>query len=107
MTVNKLMAHFGQPKPVDMDDELYNSGVKGCSSCNLFRCIRNIYHAVEGWIEDNGNFTTIGHRRWILNPTMKKTGFGQINGYAAMYCFDNLYEKTEYKIYHGLAEICL
>ena len=75
MRVNKLMAHFNQPKPVDMNDELYNSGVTGCSSCNLFSCIKNIYHAVEGWVEDFGNFTTIGHRRWILNPTMKKTGF--------------------------------
>ena len=97
MEVNNLMAHTGQPKPKNMNDKLYNSGVKGCSSCNLFSGVNNIYDAVEGWIEDNGNFTTIGHRRWIIHPPMKKTGFGKINGYAAMYCFDNSFGETEYK----------
>ena len=97
MAVNDLMAHTGQPKPKNMKDDLYNSGAKGCASCNIYSGVRNIYDAVEGWIEDSGNFTTIGHRRWILHPPMKKTGFGKVNGYAAMYCFDNSFGKTEYK----------
>ena len=95
--VNKLMAHFGQPKPQKMENNLYNSGVKGCASCNLYSCLTNLYKGVEGWMIDDGNFTTIGHRRWALNPTMKKSGFGFVDGYAAMYCLDNTFAETEYK----------
>ena len=29
MKVNNLMAHTGQPNPKNMNDKLYNSGVKG------------------------------------------------------------------------------
>ena len=91
------MAHFGQPKPDNMNDELYNSGVKGCKSCNLYCGLNNLYDGVEGWLIDDGNFTTIGHRRWALNPNMKKTGFGKVDGYAAMYCFDNNFGENPYK----------
>ena len=97
MKVNNKMAHTGQPKPKNMNDKLYNSGAKGCKSCNLFMGLDNLYEGVEGWIVDNGNFTTIGHRRWILHPPMKKTGFGIVGGFAAMYCFDNSHGETPYK----------
>ena len=97
MKVNNKMAHTGQPKPKSMNDKLYKSGAKGCNSCNLFWGQENLYEAVEGWLVDNGNFTTIGHRRWILHPPMKKTGFGIVGGFAAMYCFDNSFGETPYK----------
>lgn len=49
---------------------------------------------------DTYNIDRVGHRRWILNPPMEKTGFGWVYGshgtYAAMYAFDNLYEPTDY-----------
>ena len=96
MQVNNLMAHTGQPKPKNMNDKLYESGAKGCASCNLFDGPRNLYASVHGWLEDNGNFTTIGHRRWILHPPMKKTGFGKVGQYYAMHCFDNTFEETKY-----------
>lgn len=39
------------------------------------------------------NISTLGHRRWILNPTMGKAGFGAVSGYngtySAMYIFDD------------------
>ena len=89
MKVNNKMAHTGHPKPQDMTQELYDSGAKGCKSCNIFMGLDNLYKGVEGWLIDNGNFTTIGHRRWILHPPMKKTGFGFVKGFAGMYCFDN------------------
>ena len=55
MKVNNKMAHTGQPKPKNMNDKLYNSGAKGCKSCNLFMGQDNLYAGVEGWIIDNGN----------------------------------------------------
>ena len=49
---------------------------------------------------DDYNIDRVGHRRWILNPPMEKTGFGWVYGshgtYAAMYAFDNWYEPTDY-----------
>ena len=79
MRVNNKMAHTGQPKPNNMTKQLYDSGVKGCASCNIYSGLDNLYEGVEGWVVDNGNFTTIGHRRWILHPPMKKTGFGIVH----------------------------
>ncbi len=38
---------------------------------------------------DAGNILTMGHRRWILNPTMSKVGFGQVEDYNCMYAHDN------------------
>ena len=94
---NNLMAHTGQPRPRNMNDKLYKSGAKGCASCNLFNGPKNLYDAVDGWLRDDGNFTTIGHRRWILHPPMKKTGFGIAGSFYAMYCFDNSFGDIDYK----------
>ena len=38
---------------------------------------------------DRNNIAAMGHRRWILNPTMGKVGFGQVDGYNCMYAHDN------------------
>lgn len=60
------------------------------------------YHLVKSWMNDGDayNIDRVGHRRWILNPPMEKTGFGWVYGshgtYAAMYAFDNWYEPTDY-----------
>ena len=35
MSVNNLLEHHGHPKPKNMDKKLYDSGSKGCSSCNI------------------------------------------------------------------------
>jgi hypothetical protein len=37
---------------------------------------------------DEGNIARVGHRRWCLNPTMQKTGFGRVGKFTAMYVFD-------------------
>ncbi len=33
---------------------------------------------VDSWMDDAGNPTTLGHRRWILHPELKSTTFGMI-----------------------------
>ena len=53
--------------------------------------------AIDGWIEDHGNFDTMGHRRWVLYPPMKSTGFGYSGFYSSMYCFDNTFQDSNYK----------
>lgn len=82
----------------DMDQELYDLGAKGASSCNLGwssggQCLLNST-ILQGWTgdSDSSNIDRIGHRRWVLYPGMKKTGFGAISAgsgsYTAMYAFD-------------------
>lgn len=51
--------------------------------------------AIEYFVRDDGeaNLPVLGHRRWVLNPTMGVTGFGLANAesgmtYAAMFAHD-------------------
>ena len=66
-------------KPSGMSDSLYEKCKKGASSSNLS-----------------------GHRRWILNPAMKKTGFGHVKSTSAMYALDNASAADETD-YYGVA----
>ena len=92
-------------------DQLYQLGYDGASSSNIAVAISSntISGAVSlhdtivnGWMADadGSNIERVGHRRWILNPAMKATGFGAIFGaiavngnsygytYSAMYSLD-------------------
>lgn len=43
-----------------------------------------------GWVNDNHNVSSLmaaGHRRWVLNPNLGYTTYGQIGGYASMKVF--------------------
>ncbi len=95
--VNGKMEH-NPSKPADMDEELYQLGYKGTSSSNLGWGYGSLVSAIKnGWIEDGdaNNIDRVGHRRWVLNPTMKKTGFGKTGIYTSMYVFDSTFEKTD------------
>lgn len=88
--VNNKMTHFPE-KPAGMDEELYNEGYDGASSSNLGSGYDNLASSiVDGymWDSDSGNIQMMGHRRWVLNPTMTKTGFGKVEKHSAMYAFD-------------------
>ena len=90
--LNNKLAHVGHPKPKDLDKKLYDSGAKGCDECNLGMGHENLMSSVNGWAsdEDAHNFPRVGHRRWLLNPTMKNTGFGYVGRFSAMYAFDEI-----------------
>ena len=89
-SVNDFLSHFDQPKPKNMNKNLYDSGAKGCASCNLGQGHIHINDSILGWVsdEDSGNFDRMGHRRWVLNPTMKDTGFGLVKEFSGMYSLD-------------------
>ena len=99
MKLNNLMAHVGQPKPNGLDKKIYDSGAKGCAESNLGSGYSNITKSVLGWAsdEDKYNFPRVGHRRWVLNPVMKNTGFGYIDKFTAMYAHDSFEEETDVK----------
>lgn len=95
--VNGVLSHYPS-KPADMDEDLYNLGAKGASSSNIaWASWENNsinWSIINGWLEDGdpSNVDRLGHRRWVLNPKMKYTGFGAVTGtkgtYSAMYSFD-------------------
>ena len=85
---NGVMTH-SPSQPSDMSDELYTLGSNGCGSSNIARGYNNLTSAViSGWMCDGNSVSTMGHRRWCLNPSMGQTGFGQANSFMAMYAFD-------------------
>ncbi len=78
--------NFGHtpPQPADMDDSFFSNGRSATGSSNLsarmgFCTANSLRSAVIGCMDDKestGNLTTMGHRRWFLNPTLGKVGFG-------------------------------
>ncbi len=86
---NNQLSHFPS-QPADMDDDLYNLGLSGTSSANIAWSQESIAYSVHLWMgdSDSSNIDVVGHRRWILNPSMLQTGFGAVGRYSAMYAFD-------------------
>lgn len=87
--INGQLSHYpSQPK--GMDAALYDKGCKGARSSNLYSMRSNIASAHVGYMDDSDptNIDRVGHRRWILNPAMGKTGTGYVEGFSATYAFD-------------------
>lgn len=93
---NRSLSHYPE-KPAGMNDEMYSVGKQGASSCNIaYASWKRSLNAtiVQSWMEDgdSSNIDRVGHRRWILNPSMGQTGFGAVYGpggtYSALYCFN-------------------
>ena len=92
--VNNGLSHY-PTQPANMELGLYELGSKGASSSNLYAGDSTLYSNVLGYMSDtdSSNIDRVGHRRWIINPTMKKTMFGFINNeegypYGSMYAFN-------------------
>lgn len=83
--VNELTHYPSQP--ADMDDEFYEIGLGATSSSNLGAGYGRMEYGIDGCIQDNSgsNLTSVGHRRWFLNPQMRYIGMGQaesVSGYG-------------------------
>ncbi|GGD91956.1 S-layer homology domain-containing protein [Paenibacillus nasutitermitis] len=99
--VNDKLTHTPS-RPADMEEELFDLGYKGAGSSNLYAGDPTLYSNVLGYMSDSdtSNIDRVGHRRWILNPVMKKTMFGFVQGeqhypYASMYAFNRDRSKDE------------
>ncbi|MDE7205086.1 MAG: CAP domain-containing protein [Lachnospiraceae bacterium] len=103
---NHALSH-SPSKPAGMNDSMYKLGYDGASSCNIamasWNCSLN-QTIVQSWMEDgdSSNIDRVGHRRWILNPSMGQTGFGAVYGpggtYSALYCFDRSRSASETQV---------
>lgn len=79
-------------KPDGFPEDLYEKGTEGCGKGNIAAGYGNIAKSLQnGWMFDGdaANVDRMGHRRWVLNPSMTRTGFGAVDSYSAMYAFDN------------------
>ena len=93
--LNAGIDHFPS-KPLGISDNIFLSGYDACGHSNLAAGLKNPADAVLGYMDDSDpyNISVLGHRRWILNPAMKQTGFGQVDNtstyryYSAMYAHD-------------------
>lgn len=64
-------------QPADMDDAFYKRGLAATSSSNIYSG-GGLASRIDGFMadSDSSNVDRLGHRRWQLNPTMGKVGFG-------------------------------
>lgn len=78
------------PANPGMPEDEYKFAYKGTSSSNLFWNLTDFPKCIDGWMDDSdpSNIDRLGHRRWCLNPELKKVGFGRKGVFAAMYAFD-------------------
>lgn len=87
---NGKLTHYPE-KPKGMSDELYQQCYNGANQSNIAWNIGSLALSIQnGWMDDSdrSNIMRMGHRRWILNPPMKYTGFGVVGAYTSMYSFD-------------------
>ncbi len=87
---NKKLSH-NPTQPSNFPYELYQTGYDGCQNSNLSGGRKSLGSSIiDGWLNDSSgdNMTRVGHRRWVLSPTMSATGFGSAASYTAMYACD-------------------
>lgn len=60
----------------------------GARNSNVVRGVDHPAESVELYVRDRGS-PDLGHRRWLFNPEMKHTGFGQRDAYSCMYAVDD------------------
>ena len=77
------MTHYPD-QPADMDNAFYNRAAEAARTSNLASSYGGydrrelLKLAVSGWLDDSDRYNNdrVGHRRWMLNPTLKYVGFG-------------------------------
>jgi hypothetical protein len=90
----KLCAKIGRiehtPTNPGLPEDEFQLAYKGTSRSNLGQGYPTLVEALDIWMDDSseGNISRLGHRRWCINPTMQKTGFGRFGKFTAMYVFD-------------------
>jgi uncharacterized protein YkwD len=79
MHANGALSH----SPPSSWDCYTSDGATGAGSSNIAGAPG--VEAIDLYMVDPGNETTIGHRRWILSNSLGPTGLGSTNGYSCMW----------------------
>ena len=64
-------------RPANMEDSFFNTAYEASQKSNLFAGM-SLTASSDGFMDDSDayNVSALGHRRWQLNPTLGKVGFG-------------------------------
>ncbi len=79
-----------QPKPADMAQDFYDVANAATSSSNIGWGYGTLADFNFGCMDDSdsSNIDRVGHRRWLLNPPLQKTGMGYANARTDTFVFD-------------------
>ena len=86
----RVLTHF-PTKPSDMTQSFFDAGYDSARSSNIGFGHSTLATFQGRCLNDNsseGNLRAVGHRRWLLNPTMRVTGMGYADGWVTTYAFD-------------------
>jgi uncharacterized protein YkwD len=79
-----------QPKPADMAQDFYDVANAATSSSNIgwgFTTLADFNFACMG-DSDSSNIDRVGHRRWLLDPPLQRTGMGYADARTDTFVFD-------------------
>jgi hypothetical protein len=57
-----------------------SAGAAGAGSSNIAWGCSSAADAMDQWVVDWDNATTLGHRRWLFNPPLENVGIGFVSG---------------------------
>jgi hypothetical protein len=79
-------------QPADMDSDFFKTAYAGTSSSNISQGRHTLFDSIDDYMDDSdtGNVQRVGHRQWILMPSMLKTGFGYADGFSTLFTFDGM-----------------
>ena len=78
------------PKPADMDQAFFDLGYAATSRSNIGWGYGTLSAFNFGCMDDSDstNIDRLGHRRWLLDPQLLKTGMGFANSMSDTFVFD-------------------
>ncbi len=78
-------------KPPGWDDAPFGKAFNACSHGNLAMGAGSLSGAMDMWMNDSdaSNIDRLGHRRWLLNPTMETCGLGMTGKFQVIWAHDN------------------
>ena len=84
LAANNWVTHYPR-KPDKMSDEFYKEALLSTRTSNLGPG-HSLSNAVNQFMYDGhpNNYASVGHRKWILTPDLKKIGFGYADFFIAM-----------------------
>jgi hypothetical protein len=90
-----ILSHLGRlshtpDRPADMDDSFYKIAYSGTSQSNISEGRNNLFDSIDDYMfdSDESNVQRVGHRQWMLMPSMQKTAFGFCGRFSTLYSFD-------------------
>ncbi|MDR1465898.1 MAG: CAP domain-containing protein [Oscillospiraceae bacterium] len=80
-------------QPADMPSAFYQRALRGTKGGNLAHTVGStnvLLNDLRQFLDDSDshNISTMGHRRWMLNPGMGATGFGHADVFTVMMATD-------------------